>query len=242
MNIADINTLTRFLTKTDTTSYTAAQLLIAVNRSYERIVGKIIEETSGARLQFGDFNYTAFPTFTLNLVNGTQQYALTDLSTDPLTIMGVEVLDNNGEQRLLTRTSLAEIHAKGIEFDNYQSTDGLPNEYEIRDNFIVLYPAPATANVTLTNGLIVYYLRTAQVFTSAEVTTGTKEPGFPSPYHDIIAYEAAYLYGIANGLPNTALFKVEMDRKEKELLRFISKRDQDESSRPIMTNKKIEYF
>ena len=186
------------------------------------------------------------------MANGTQSYDFRDwltttdqqtlASTTPLVIIGVEVLDNNGEPRVLKRISLGEIHAQNIGFDNYQETNGLPEEYEIRDNLIVLYPAPATANVTLTSGLILYYLRSAEIFTAAEVTTGTKEPGIPRPYHDILAYEAAYFYGITSGLPNANLFKSELDRKEKELLEFISKRDQDHSNRPIMTMRKINHF
>ena len=249
MTIADINTLARFLVGADTNSYVAANLLITVNAAYERIVGKILEKTSGSRWKFGDFNRTAFPTFSITMTNAIQSYDFRDWltttdqqtlsNTTPLVIIGVEVLDNSGEPHVLKRISLEEIHAQDIGFDNYQETDGLPQEYEIRDNLIVLYPAPATARVTLTNGLILYYLRSAEVFTSAEVTTGTKEPGIPRPYHDILAYEAAYTFAIAKGLDNANRLKAELDRKEKELLEFISKRDQDHSNRPIMTNKPI---
>ena len=49
MTIADINILARLLTGTTTNEYTAAQLLIAVNASYERITGKLIEATAGGK-------------------------------------------------------------------------------------------------------------------------------------------------------------------------------------------------
>jgi len=240
MTIANLQTLTNLLVGATANELTNANFLILLNAAYERITAKIIKETSGARWQFGDFNYTAFPTFTLSMTNGTQSYALTDISTDPLTIMGVEVLDNTGEQHVLGRTSLQEIQGKGIAFDNYYSTDGRPIEYEIRDTMLVLYPAPATANVTLTNGLIIYYLRTADIFTEAQRSTGTKAPGFPSPYHHILAWETAAQFSKMRVLENANSLEGEVFKLEKELLDFIARRDQTE--RPIMTTKGIKYL
>src|SRR3990167_6699717 len=226
MTIADINTLARFITNTDTTSLTAANLLIRVNKYYEEVVGRIISETAGAQWQFGDMNYTAFPTFTFTLSNGVQSYDLNDISTAPLTIMGVEVQDVGGIWSPLNRLTLKDIQRMGIAQSEYQKTSGLPREYELRDNLIVLYPAPATANVTLTSGLRVFYLRTAAVFTSAQVTTGTKQPGFPAPWHDLLSYGPAYDYSIAVGKPNADRFLREYNRRLEEMLDFISRRAQ----------------
>ena len=207
-------------------------------------MGKLIAQTSGGQMKFGDFNYTAFPSFTITMTNSEPAYDLTDWGTTDeeaiLTILGVEVLDDDGNWHLLKPITLDEIHAKGIALSEYQSTDGLPLEYEKRDNLIVLYPAPDNGvSVTLASGLRVYSLRTADRFTSAEVTTGTKEPGFPSPWHDIIAYEAAYLYAIVNAPSKAPAIFREMQRKEKELMSFIARRNQDD--RPIMTMKPIIY-
>src|SRR3990167_1220117 len=202
MTIADIEILTRFLTKTNTTSLTAANLLILENKYYEEIVGKIINETSGADWQFGDRNYEAFPTFTITMSNGVAAYDINDVSTAPLTILGVEIQDNAGDWHPLTRTSLRKIRESGFAQPEYFPTSGQPIEYELRDSQLVLYPAPDNGvTVTLSNGLRIYYLRGADVFTSAQVTTGTKQPGFPSPYHDILAYEAAYTYAISVAPP-----------------------------------------
>lgn len=228
MTIADINTLARLLTGTDTNSYTAANLLITVNLAYERIVGKILAETAGARWKFGDINYTAFPTYTMNLVNSQAEYQIDSL-TGPLTILGAEVLDNSGIWHKINPISLSDIHGIGDAQVEYYKTDGLPVQYEKREHIIILYPAPDNGvSVTLSGGLKIFFLRTADIYTSAQVTTGTKEPGFPSPWHDIIAYDAAYTFAVAKGLDNRLFLKAEIDRKEKELLAFISRRDQDE--------------
>lgn len=237
MTIAQIETFTRFLTNTDTVSLTAANLLILENKYYEEVTGQIISETAGAEWQYGDRNYGAFPTFAINLVDGTQSYSLADLSSDPLTIMGMEVLDENGAPHVLRRTSLRKIHKTQTAFDDYQSDNGLPDEYEIRDGEIVLYPTPATANVTTTNGLIIYYLRTADVYIASEVTTGTKTPGFPSPWHDLLSWGPAYDYALANGLPNADRFQLNYAKRLKEMLDFISRRDQDPAGENRLTPK-----
>ena len=222
---------------------TAANLLILENKYYEQIVGKIISETAGSQWHFGDFNHTAFPSFTINMTNSTAEYALRDWGTTDaetiLTIMGAEVLDNSGIFHRLRRITLREIHRdEGQAQTEYQKTDGLPNEYELRDNFIVLYPAPDNnVNVTLTAGLKIFYLRTADKFTSAEVSTGTKEPGFPSPWHDLLSYGPAYDVALTAGLPNANQFRAEYERKLQEMLDFISRRDQAETYRFISKSK-----
>jgi len=240
MNIADINTLSRFLTNTDTVSLTDANLLILVNQSYERIVGKLITVTSGGDWPFGDSNYSAFPTYTMDLVNSQAEYDIDDLTT-PLNILGVEVLDVGGSYQPVTSITLRKIREMGFSQSEYFKDDGFPLEYEKRENILVLYPAPDNGvTVTLAAGLKIFFLRTADIFTSVEVTDGTKVPGFPSPWHDILAYESAYHYAIANGLSSSNFIKAELDRKEKEFFDFIAERNQD--TRKIMKPKKIRYI
>lgn len=235
----------RFLTKTNTTSLTNANALILINKYYEQVTGKLLTETAAAKWKFGDFNYSAFPSFTVTMTNSTAEYDLNDWGTTDeeaiLNVLGAEVLDNNGIWRPLKRVTLREIHQQGVGQTEYFKTDGIPIEYELRDNFIVLYPAPDNGvSVTLSGGLKIFSLRTADKFTSAEVTTGTKEPGFPSPYHDLLAYGPAYDVAVTLGLPNAANFKLEYNNRMDELLKFIGKRDQAEA--PVMTMKKIRYI
>ena len=240
MTIADIETLTRWLVQKNTTSLPAANLLILENKYYEQIIGKIINETSGADWQFGDRNYEAFPTFTLTMSNGVAAYDINDVSTTPLTIAGVEVLDVNGNWYPLERTSFRKIREAGFAQPEYYETAGRPFEYELRDSQLVLYPAPDNGvTVTLSSGLRVYYLRTADVFTSAQVTTGTKQPGFPSPWHDLLSYGPAYDIAMRENLPMANHFKAKYDEGLKELLAFIGKRDQD--SRPVMNMRPINF-
>jgi hypothetical protein len=244
MTIADINTLSRFLTSTTSNNFTDAQLLILVNKYYEEVTGQILSHTSGGQSLFGDFNKTAFPTYTITMTNSQAEYDLRDWGTTdiatPLVIIGAEVLDQDGNWHVLKRTSLKEIHEEGWAQTEYYETDAQPYFYEIRDNHIVLYPAPDNGvSVTLANGLKLFFLTTADKYTSGEVTTGTKEPGFPSPWHDLLAYGPAYDYAIANGLPNANHLKAAYDQRMKELLTFMSNRDKDSNKR--ITTKPILY-
>ena len=228
MNIANINTLARFLSDADAASLTAANLLILINKSYERITGKLIAETGNGKWPYGDANYTAFPTYTMNLVNSQAEYQIDSLTT-PLSIMGVEALDVNGNYYTLQPITLRDIHAQGIAQTEFYETDGRPYYYEKRENIVVLYPAPDNGvSVTLTAGLKIFFLRTADVYTAAQVTTGTKEPGFPSPYHDILAYEAAIVYCGLYKKDRVPFLMSELDKRERELMAFIAKRNLDD--------------
>lgn len=250
MTISDIRTLTNLLVGTDSNELDDSTFLILVNSYYERLFAKILAETSGSRWKMGDFNRTAFPTFSITMIDGQQTYDWRDWldttnqqtlsDTTPLVILGAEVLDIDGNPVVLERISLEEIHDQKIGFDNYQKTDGLPNEYELRDNLIVLYPAPSSSYVTLNNGLIVYFLPGGQVFTSSELTTGTKEPGIPRPFHEIVAYGAATTWALSKGLANASFLKEELREREKELMNFLSNRDK--ADRPMMSMKKINHI
>jgi len=240
---ADIATIARFLTNTDSTSFTDAQILLFVNQSYERINGKILSETAGGRWKWGDLSYTAFPTYTKNLVSGQKPYEIdfsaTDNTANPLIILGVEVVDQNANSHPLTPITIDEILDKGISVTDYQSTNGIPIEYEKREHLVVLHPAPDNGvSVTLTNGLRIFFLRGANIL--ANVTATNRQIGFPIPWQDVLAWEAAYIYAIVN-LPSKAAFLLNgMQRKEKELMSFIARRNQDD--RPIMSMKPIIYY
>src|SRR3990167_8704172 len=109
MTIADLNTLARYLADADSTTLTAANLLIFINKAYERITGKLITKTGNGPWPFGDSNYTAFPTYTMNLVNSQAEYQVDALSI-PLTIIAVEIMDDGGNYYPIKPVSLRGIN------------------------------------------------------------------------------------------------------------------------------------
>lgn len=200
----------------DSTSYSAADLLRRVNSAYEEIVGKII--VADGVWQFDDTNFSSLPIGTTDLVNNQQDYSF---DSTQLMVERVQVKDNAGTWHLLYPLDETQIP---VALDEYQKTAGLPIEYTVRGSSMFLYPPPATGSVTLTAGLKVFYQRTADVFTSAQVTTGTKVPGFASPYHMLICYKAALPYCMSYKKDRVGLYEKKAMDLEKDMLAYYSRR------------------
>lgn len=193
-------------------------MLIAINNAYERVVSLVIK--ADGRWQWDDTNQTDLPISTTALVANQQDYSL---ATSHLEVTRVEMKDQGGIWRLLTPIDQNDI--KGIALGEYQKTAGVPTQYDKLGNSIFLYPAP---NFSQSASLKVYFTRGPASFTSGEVTTGTKQPGFTPLYHDLIPLWVAYNYALDN-VQNTATgYLNEITRKETELLESYQKRSKDE--------------
>src|SRR3990167_5836591 len=221
----------------DNNSYTIKDKTRRFNSALEDVVGKLIVVTAGDKWHFGDSNLTALPTGLVTLVNSQEQYQLlgsqisggTGVSTTTplLNFLGASIKDNSGIWHVLQPISLwKDLLNENIDPAEHFKTDGRPQYYELREDFIVLYPAPDNAvTVTLTNGLKVFYQRRASKFVATDTT---KEPGFASPYHVLLAYKAS--------LPHCSVYKKErvpfllseITRLEKEMFDFYGQRVQDE--------------
>ncbi len=238
MTIADINTETRDLVDATTTSYPAPLLLIRTNTAVEEIVDRIL--TADGRWQFDDANNVDYPggvAVLSTMTNGTKNYAI---DTTLIQVEGVSVLAANGIWRKLIPFDPDDLTNPLLDRAQFLNVSGLPYYYDLHGSYVSLYPAPDNGvSVTLTNGLKIYGKRTAQLFTSAEVTTGTKVPGFASPFHSLISYKAALPYAVKFKPARVQFIVAEIARKTSELIAFYGKRNKDE--RHLMTNKPIIY-
>lgn len=126
--------------------------------------------------KYDDSNYTDLPQASQNLTASTAKYAL---PTSALTVARIEVMDATGVYRKLEPIRIEEID---VAIDAFLTADGMPQYYRLLGSTIELFPAPATAAVTLTAGLKVYFDRSSVSFTSASTTQAF---GFASEYHDI---------------------------------------------------------
>jgi len=241
MNITDIVAEARDWCDADTTSYPAATMLRRVNNAYEQIVGWLIN--LDGKWQFDDTNYSDFPIGTYTLVNSQGKYSFNNKF---LQIMDVQVMNIDGNYQIIKPTDQRE---SSIPLREEFETDGLPLFYDkLSGDTIELFPAPDNGvSVTLASGLRIYFKRTADLFTAAQVTTGTKVPGFDSTFHIILSWMAARPYCMKykkdrvaelNALiGDTTLIPTGMKR---DIIKQFTKRSKDE--RNIITTKKINYI
>lgn len=220
MTISDIVLKTRFLCSATTTSYTAAQLLIDLNNAYEEVVSWILN--CDGLWQFDDANFTNFPRGTTTLVVGQADYSF-DVSM--LEVERVSILDANGLERFLDPVDNAD--ESRFPFATTYRVNGQPLFYDKNGSSVVLYPAPGVGTQTLASGLIVYFKRTAAVFTSGEVSTGTKVPGFASPFHQVLSYMSAINYCSIYKPGRVPMLMAKIQQIKKDIEEFYGQREED---------------
>lgn len=191
--ITEIFAEARALVDADSTSYPDATLLRRVNLAYEMVVAWLIN--ADGTWNFDDTNYTDFPIGKFTLVEDQAKYSFND---EFLQIEEVQILNKNGDYEIIHPIDQKE-YSNVIPLEEAYETSGMPQYYDkISDDTIKLFPAPDDGtNVTLADGIKIKFKRKASVFTSAEVATGTKVPGFASPFHYILSYMAARPYALS---------------------------------------------
>lgn len=242
MTISDINAETRALCDADTTSYTAPDLLRRVNNAWEELIGDIIN--ADGTWQYDDSNWTDHPVGTGNLVEGQEDYAF---ASEYLQIEQVEILDANSPAyyrkiKPLDRSELGDLSTEeyfGLE-SNGNPKKGIPEYFDQVGDTIRLYPTPTSTSSTLTNGLKIYFKRTADLFTTAQVTTGTKVPGLPSTHHVLLSYMAAIPYCMSYKKDRVSWLEKKVTEMKKTLLEHYAHREK--AKRKIMRNKEINFI
>lgn len=202
----------RYWTKSNTTSYPLADITRNVNRWLDDYVTLAMQADNA--WQFDDTNYSTYPIATRDLVAGQQDYQLT---TSQLQIERVEVLDSDGNYRLLHPIDQTEVD---IALSEWKETDGLPSHYDVQSNSVFLYPAPAASEVTTTAGLKLYYKRQPDYF----VTTDTsKEPGIPSMFHRYLTLGASMDYFDVNS-KEASIIRARLDDMKEKIQDFYNGR------------------
>lgn len=242
MTISDLNSEIRDLCDASSTSYTDAQLLRRVNNALETCVAKIIN--ADGTWQFDDTNYTDLPEGLGNLVSGQISYSF---ASEYLDILEIMILTTGSIYQRITPFDADEVGMSFEEYFNitydgssYTAPDGFPYYYDKVGDTIRLSNSPKAANCTLTKGIKARFKRTADLFTSAQVTTGTKVPGIASPYHQLLAYMSAIPYCMSYKKDRIAPYEKKVDEMTRDMLKYYSKREKDK--RNIMTPKRILYI
>ena len=205
------------LCSTTITDYPLADKTRRINTALETVISKIIK-TDGT-WQFDDENFTTSPTGTQDLVNGQQAYSFTDKI---LQIENVKIMDKNNVYQLVN--PLDQRDTNGMSLESLYTVNGFPEFYDKRSNTVKFYPTPSSSLVTLTNGLKIEFKRTGSLFTVADTT---KEPGFASSYHIILAWMSALPYCKAYKPDRVPQLERDIFTMMKEIEGFYSKREKD---------------
>lgn len=219
----------------NTTSYPATTMLRRINEAYERVVGWIL--AIDGTWQWDDTNYTDLPIGTQTLVEGQNNYSFNDKF---LEIEEVLILDEAGKWHIIKPIDQSELEIN-IPLEEYFADNGRPLYYDkVTDDTIKLYPAPDDgSSVTLANGIKIKFRRTADIFTTAQVTAGTKIPGFISSAHYILSYMAAIPYCMKYKKDRVSLYEKRVGDFDppigykKEIIDSYSRREQDK--RKVLT-------
>lgn len=218
MTIGDISTYITFLTNADVNSFTNAKRLITINKHYNDVHTLILE--SQDEWDYDDSAYTDYPILTTNLVANQQSYIL------PPTTFEIKRLEISYDGTNSVKVSPFDVGERGIATASNAIGDFSQSEpyYDLQAGALFLYPIP-TANVTA--GLKIWISRGPFEFTSAELTTGTREPGFDSIFHSILALGPSLDYSIANNLPQRESIKREYEEIKVRMKKFYSDKQED---------------
>ncbi len=207
----------RDLTGLDANVFTLKKATNFINRAYYDAV--LEAWRASGDWDFDDTNQSDFPIAVTTMVESQEDYTI---PATALKVVRLEVKDSSGnwtvvkpfDETQLPNTALSEFH----------ETDGLPEWYRLIRGSVVLYPAPTATSATLTSGLRIYFLREVDEFVSTDTT---QEPGLPEPFHDVLAWGAAYMAAIAKGLSNKNDLKAVYDEKINRMREFFADRHVD---------------
>jgi hypothetical protein len=198
------------------------------NNAMDKVSVDILD--SDTKWQWDDDNYTDFPIDTKDLVDGKQNYTL---DSDHIKVLSVEVKDASGNYYPLKPIDRKDMQDRGISPTEFMETNGIPQYYDMLGSSILLYPKPDAGSVTVSEGLKLHYQRPGKYFVTTD-TTAT--PGFPSPFHRMIALYASLDYARSNVMVEKVnILTEEVARETDKLKRLFQKRNKD--SRPTITMK-----
>lgn len=189
-----------FWAGTDVNKYTLVHKARNANEWVKKVGAWIWQSSS--TWKFDDSNLTTLPVATNDLVANQQDYTL---PTSIFKLDRVEVMDADGNYQKLIPFDKSQVTDEAM--DEFLSVAGMPRYYDVEGNSLFLYPKPASASVTLTNGIQIYVGRDIDPFISTDTI---KEPGFSEYFHRVVSIGMALDYAVSKGLKDkaTALRKV----------------------------------
>lgn len=210
------------LCDSDENSYTLVSKARRANIALEEL--ELTALMADGLWQFDDKNYSSQPSGVQTAVDGQQEY---DFDSTLLFIERVEIKDVNGIWRKLD--PMDEINTPLTQTD--LAVQATPSFYYKRGNKFGFDTVPKSTNMTLTNGIKVYFKRTASLFVSTDTT---KTPGIASPFHVLIAQKTALPYCKTYKKDRVAQLVLDIDAGEKRFVKYMANRAKDEPGQMTM--------
>lgn len=188
-----------------------------------------LQQMSDTRWQGDDRSYTTYPDYTETLVADQSTYPLDKEFTKIHAVFCTDAGGNKYRLRPVDRND------SNSPLEERFETSGKPEFYDKYTDSIVLYPAPASDQVTLSEGLQIYTSRTPNYFVYNDTNV---DLGMTSLHHMSIADYACWSFAEDNGMSDKAdrLFRKLFDRTsgwEERIKTYYANRDVDD--RPRMT-------
>lgn len=215
-----IQEINRICGTTDNT-YSLKAKTARVNAALDRYYTLAFE--ADARWAFDDLNQTSPPLESVNLVSGTQKYAIDAFTSEILNVLRVEALDSTGNKILLLPLQDNQIPNQAL--TDFMSTNGTPKWYRKFAKWIYLYPTPNYASV---NGLSLYFERPATRMVSTDTT---KVPGAASLHHPYLCRLASLPFLIEKKLPQASSVAQQIQVDEEAIGNYFARRDKDSATK-----------
>lgn len=189
-----------------------------INSVYRETIAKIWRVQGD--WEFDDRNLSTLPIATTDLVANQQDYEFPSTAQQ---IQRIEVLNSNGDYQVVYPIDKSQITRESM--SEFYETAGMPIYYDMVGRSVLLYPKPASGDVTTTAGLKIYVARDIDAFTSSDTT---QEPGFVNNFHALIPLGASKRYAIGKQMWNTVnSCQKEMDIMDRDFNEFYSRRNKN---------------
>ncbi len=209
MNVASLQALTQRLTKTDTTTYSDANLLIDINVSYGKRMLDILNLRTDRNTGIQD-SYTDLIAYS-GLTDGQNGYlGEYAFPTGLIKPFAIQVSYDGTNWYFCTPYELSDKLCDELTTDSINDSFNQTSPYVRFDrNSYFIRPLPET---TVLQGIHVWYEER-----QTDLTTGS--PNFEANLHDLIAYDCSLGYAIMNpeNYSNTWWNRVNKVRAEKEM-------------------------
>jgi len=212
----------------DVSSYSTSVKLRDINLAFDDYQN-LVKKVAGT-WQADDANHTKYPNMKFDLNSGQGDYSFTEdeQGNQVQDIYRVECMLPNGKWILLQPVD--EMQEESA-ITSIESESGTPTEYWKTANGIFLKVKP---NYTQADGIRMFFTRSPNYFTDADVTAEIKEAGIPNGHHRYLALKPAFWYWLPKDTARANIFFAEIQKIESEIKRDISNRSRDEQQ--VMTS------